>query len=137
MLEQLLKSAGRGKRKDLARYTFRLGSIAEEREEMDRAREHFDKAYRLDSTYGPTLVALGRIYFAQEDWSNVRRIYRSMLLQNIDERAGIAKEDIFYHLGLAHLALDEKSKAMSMFERGLEVAPAHDGLKEAMEAAKG
>jgi golgin subfamily B member 1 len=136
-LEQLLSSSGRGKRKDKARFTFRLGTIAEARDDMDKAREHFDKAYRLDSTYGPTLVALGRIHMAQEDWSNVRRIYRSMLLQNIDENAGISKEDIFYHLGLAHLELDETSKALSMFERGLEVAPEHDGILAAMERAKG
>ena len=137
LLEQLLSGSGRGKRKDQARYTFRLGTIAEGRDDMDGAREHFDKAYRLDSTYGPTLVALGRIYLAQEDWSNVRRIYRSMLLQNIDENAGIAKEDIFYHLGLAHLELNENSKALSMFERGLEVAPDHEGIMNAMERAKG
>ena len=137
LLEQLLSGSGRGKRKDQARYTFRLGTISEARDDMDGAREHFDKAYRLDSTYGPTLVALGRIYFAQEDWGNVRRIYRSMLLQNIDETAGIAKQDIFYHLGLAHLELDENSKALSMFERGLEVAPDHEGILEALERAKG
>ena len=136
LLEQLLSSSGRGKRKDKARFTFRLGTISEARDDMDGAREHFDKAYRLDSTYGPTLVALGRIHMAQEDWSNVRRIYRSMLLQNIDESAGIAKEEIFYHLGLAHLELDEKSKALSMFERGLEVAPEHDGILAALERAK-
>ena len=137
MLERLMEQSVRGRRKDLARYTFRMGTIAEKKGDTEGARGHFDKAYRLDSTYGPNLVALGRIYMAQEDWAGARRIYRSMLLQNLEQDAGIAKADIFYYLGRAHMALNETSKALSMFERGLEVAPDHEGLQQAMEEAKG
>ena len=137
MLQKLMDQSVRGRRKDLARYTYRMGTIAEKKEDTASAREHYDKAYRLDSTFGPTLVALGRIYLAQEDWASARRIYRSMLLQNIDKKTGITKADIFYNLGQAHAALEETSKALSMFERGLEVEPEHEGLKSAMAALKG
>ena len=136
LLQKLMDQSVRGRRKDLARYTYRMGTIAEKRDDAAAARENYDKAYRLDSTFAPTLVALGRIHLHQEDWGSARRIYRSMLLQNIDRTAGITKADIFYNLGRAHAALGEKSKALSMFERGIEVDGSHEGLKQAYEEAK-
>jgi tetratricopeptide (TPR) repeat protein len=58
-----------------------------------------------------------------------------MLLQNVDKSADISKADIFCNLGRAHAALGEKAKAVSMFERGLEIAPEHEGLKQGMAEA--
>jgi tetratricopeptide (TPR) repeat protein len=137
LLQRLIELSGSRRRKEAAKYVHRLGAIAEKRGEIEAAREHYDKAYRMDSTNIPTLVALGQIYFQQQDWDSARRIYRSMLLQNLDESAGITKADVFFHLGQVHAALGEGAKAKSMFERGLEVDPAHAALTEALEALRG
>jgi tetratricopeptide (TPR) repeat protein len=137
ILEHLIELAGNKRRKAMARYVHRLGAIAEKRGDVESARERYDKAYKMDSTNGPTLVALGRIYEQQEDWTSARRIYRSMLLQNMDEKSGITKADVFYHLGLIHAAMDERHKAKSMFERGLEVDPDHAQLLAALEEITG
>jgi len=136
LLQRLIELCGTRKRKEMARYVHRLGAIAEKRGDSQAAREHYDKAYRMDSTNTPTLVALGRIYMLEQDWDAARRIYRSMLLQNLDESSGITKADVFFQLGKVHVALDEASKARSMFERGLEADPEHQGLREALEAVK-
>jgi golgin subfamily B member 1 len=136
LLQALIGQTVQGKRKELAKYTFRMGTIQEARGVLAAAKESYDKAYRLDSTHGPTLVALGRLYMIEKDFQNARRIYRTMLLQNMDERSGIAKADVFLNLGLAHMALGEKAKALSMFERGVELAPESEELKKNLLAAK-
>jgi tetratricopeptide (TPR) repeat protein len=137
LIKRLIEVAGTRRRKELARYVHRLGAIAEKRGDSAAAREHYDKAYRMDSTNAPTLVALGRIYMQEQDWEAARRVFRSMLLQNLDQSTGITKADVFYNLGQVHAALDEAAKARSMFERALEADPEHQASREALEVLKG
>ncbi|MCA9669876.1 MAG: tetratricopeptide repeat protein [Myxococcales bacterium] len=137
ILESLIAQAGARRTKALAGYHYRLGTIAKLRGDVAKARERFDAAYRTDSTHLPTLVELGALYFAAEDWQNARRIYRSMLLQNVDDKAGITRADLFYHLGRVHEGLGETSKALSMYERGLESDADHPALAAALAALKG
>jgi tetratricopeptide (TPR) repeat protein len=137
LLQTLIEKTVQGKRKELAKYTFRMGTIQEGQGNLAAAKESFDKAYRLDSTHGPTLVALGRLYLHEGDFNNARRIYRTMLLQNMDEAAGISKADVLYNLGRAHLALGEKAKAVSILDRGLTLAPEHEEMKKLLQEAKG
>ena len=89
-----------------------------------------------DPSAGP-LTVLGRIYEQQEDWTSARRIYRSMLLQNMDEKSGITKADVYYNLGLIHEQLGETKKAVNMFERGLEIKNDHAELQAALARVKG
>jgi tetratricopeptide (TPR) repeat protein len=137
LIKRLIEVAGTRRRKELARYVHRLGAIAEKRGDNAAAREHYDKAYRMDSTNAPTLVALGRLHMQEQDWEAARRVYRSMLLQNLDQRAGITKADVFYNLGKVHAALDEGAKARSMFERALESDPEHQASREALDVLRG
>lgn len=138
LIQKLIDLAGGKKRgKELAQLTYRMGAIAEKRGDPAAAREHYDQAYKMDSTHGPTLVALGRIYVDLQDWQNVRKLFRSMLLQNMDESSGITKAEVFYRLGQSHAELGEKSKAITMFERGLEVDAGHEGLRAALAKVKG
>ena len=132
LIQRLIEVAGTRKRKELARYVHRLGAIAEKRGDATAAREHYDKAYRMDSTNTPTLVALGRLHEQEQNWENARRVYRSMLLQNLDEKAGITKAEVFFKLGNVHAAMGEAAKARNMYERGLEADPEHAGLKDAL-----
>ena len=134
LLEQLIEKAGARRTKDLARHHFRLGGISERRGDPDGAAKHYEQAYRCDSTHTETLTALGKLYFDEKRWEDARRIYRSMLLQNLDDKAGITRADIFWHLGQIHAGLGETAKAKSMFQRGLEADPQHEGLKAALEA---
>ncbi|MCK5798283.1 MAG: tetratricopeptide repeat protein, partial [Deltaproteobacteria bacterium] len=133
ILLALVEASGNRRSKELARYLHLLGVVSERRQDMDGAKEHYEKAYRIDSTNGPTLVALGRVYLAQNDWQAARRIYRSMLLQNPKEDWGITRAQIFGALGKVHAALGEIPKAKSMFERGLEIEPDSVDLRDALD----
>jgi len=84
------------------------------------------------------VVAIGKLAMGQQDWEKARRIYRAMLLQNIDEAtAGITKADVYYALGQIHEQMEETKKAINMYERGLEIKPDHADLQAAIARIKG
>jgi tetratricopeptide (TPR) repeat protein len=78
------------------------------------------------------MTGLGRLYFAGKDWEKARKIYQSLVLQNIDAEAGVSKGEVYWALGKIHLELGQPPKAKSMFQRGLEVDPGNVALKEAL-----
>ncbi len=123
----------RKRSKELAPYHYKLGAIAEQRGDAERAAAEYDKAYRIDTTYSPVVVAIGRLAMSQEDWEKARRVYRAMLLQNRDEKeTGISKADVYFALGQIHERLDETKKAINMYERGKEIQDDHPGILEAL-----
>ena len=81
---------------------------------------------------GAAMAGLGRLAMAQRDWEKARRVYRSLVLQNLDADAGVTKADVYYALGVIHVELGEGPKAKGMFQRGLEMDPADQRLKDAL-----
>jgi tetratricopeptide (TPR) repeat protein len=73
---------------------------------------------------------------AASEWEKARRMYRSMLLQNLDPASGVTKADIYLALGEIHEKLGEAPKAAGMYERGLEVDGSHAVLKTALARVK-
>jgi tetratricopeptide (TPR) repeat protein len=133
LYKTIVERASKGRRsKDLARIHFRLASIAEREGELAKALEQYNAAYSIDAGHLPTLIALGRMYMHHADWEKARRIYRSMLLQNLDPASGVTRADVYLHLGEIHEKLGEGPKAVGMYERGLELDPNHAGLLLAM-----
>ncbi|MFH2009644.1 MAG: tetratricopeptide repeat protein [bacterium] len=131
-------SKARKRSKELAPYHYKLGCVAEARGDAEGAAKQYDTAYRIDTTYTPVVLAIGKLAMAEQDWDKARRIYRAMLLQNIDEAAtGISKADVYYSLGLIHEQLNEGKKAVNMFERGLEINPDHAELQAALARVNG
>jgi tetratricopeptide (TPR) repeat protein len=132
LVEQLTK-ARRGK--EVAKHLQRLGGIAEAKGDRLGALERYTAAYKLDPGHAGTLAALGRLALTQKDLEGARRYYRSLLLQNFDEKtAGITKAGVYLALGRIHLDAGEDAKARNMFERGLEADPKSEDLKTALAA---
>jgi tetratricopeptide (TPR) repeat protein len=69
-----------------------------------------------------------------KNWDKARRVYRSMVLQNIDPALGISKADVYFQLGQIHAALEEMPKAKDMFKRALSTDKDHAQAKAALEA---
>ena len=44
------------------------------------------------------MTGLGRLYFASSDWEKARKIYQSLVLQNIDPSAGVTKGEVYWAL---------------------------------------
>ncbi len=51
-----------------------------------RATAAYEEALRVNPTDVVTMMGLGRLYFAGKDWEKARKIYQSLVLQNIDCR---------------------------------------------------
>jgi tetratricopeptide (TPR) repeat protein len=126
-----LTKARRGK--DAARWHTRLGMLSEARGDFKGASDSFGAAYKLDPSHPATVAALGRLAFRGGDLDNARKYYRSLLLQNFDEKsAGVSKAEVYLMLGRMHVLANEIPKARNMFERGLEVEPGNVDLKAAL-----
>jgi tetratricopeptide (TPR) repeat protein len=118
--------------KDVARYRQRQGGILEARGDVAGAVAAYEEAFRVNPTDVPTMAGLGRLALAQRDWEKARRVYRSLVLQNLDADAGLTKADVYYALGVIHVELGEAPKAKGMFQRGLEIDPKDQRLKDAL-----
>lgn len=125
------------KMKDVAMYRQRLGGIYERRGDIDGALAAYEEAFRVNPTDVATMAGLGRIYMSREDWEKSRRVFRSMVLQNLDPSVGISKAEVYYNLGIIHVKLDEPRKAKGMFQRGLDLEPDNAQLKQALDSVSG
>ncbi len=133
--ERLAENAKKGRQmKQVATYRQRLGGIFEARGNADEALAAYEEAFRVNPTDVATMAGLGRIYMAREAWEKARRVYRSMVLQNLDDDAGVTKAQVYYYLGLIHVALGEPRKAKGMYQRGLEMEPQNAELQKALDA---
>jgi tetratricopeptide (TPR) repeat protein len=135
---EALADEARSKRrmKDVAKYRQRIGGIAEASGQMDVALAAYEEAFRVNPTDVATMAGLGRIYLADQNWEKARRVYRSMVLQNIDPGLGITKAEVYYALGNIHVQLGENAKAKGMYQRGLELEPDNQALKQALAAVQ-
>ncbi|HEY0476100.1 MAG TPA: tetratricopeptide repeat protein [Kofleriaceae bacterium] len=131
--DRLAEDAKAGRRmKDVARFRQRQGGILEARGDRAGALTAYEEALRVNPTDVTTMTGLGRLYFAAEDWEKARKIYQSLVLQNVDADAGVTKADVYWALGKIHLQLGQPPKARSMFQRGLEIEPHNPKLREAL-----
>ncbi len=131
--DKLAEDAKAGRRmKDVARFRQRQGGILEARGDRPGALTAYEEALRVNPTDVTTMTGLGRLYFAAEDWEKARKIYQSLVLQNVDADAGVTKAEVYWALGKIHLQLGQPPKAKSMFQRGLEIEPHNPKLKEAL-----
>ncbi len=118
--------------KDVARFRQRQGAILDARGDKGGALVAYEEALRVNPTDVATMTGLGRLYFAGGDWEKARKIYQSLVLQNIDADAGVTKGEVYWALGKIHIELGQSPKAKSMFQRGLEIEPGNTKLREAL-----
>jgi len=125
------------KMKDVAKYRQRLGGIFEASGQIEQALAAYEEAFRVNPTDVATMAGLGRLSMAGENWEKARRVYRSMVLQNLDPSMGITKAEVYFNLGTIHVKLNENNKAKGMFQRGLELEPDNEAIKQALAALQG
>ena len=89
-----------------------------------RRSSYYKQSYDLDSTYLPTLVDRAALLYRLEQWDDAFRIYQTILVHHRDAQKDDEIVDIFFRLGRIKLKLDERKKALNMFEKALEIQPA-------------
>jgi tetratricopeptide (TPR) repeat protein len=133
IFDRLAQEAKAARRmKDVAKYRQRQGGILEARGDRGGALAAYEEALRVNPTDVHTMTGLGRMYFASGDWEKARKIYQSLVLQNIDADVGVTKGEVYWALGRIHIELGQGPKAKSMFQRGLELEPGNQKLRDAL-----
>ena len=120
--------------KEVAKFRQRQGGILEARGDHAGALAAYEEALRVNPTDVTTMTSLGKLYFSQKEWEKARRIYQSLVLQNIEPDVGVTKGQVYWALGTIHLHLGQPPKAKSMFQRGLEIEPQNQQLKDALQS---
>jgi tetratricopeptide (TPR) repeat protein len=120
--------------KDVARYRQRLGHIYQVSGDADSALAAYEESFRIDPTSVATMTGLGRLYVERSEWEKARRVYRSLVLQNVEPSVGMSKAEVYYWLGVIHIELGERDKAKGMFQRALELEPHNPTVKQALDS---
>ncbi|HTE55295.1 MAG TPA: tetratricopeptide repeat protein [Kofleriaceae bacterium] len=133
LYERLAAEAKKGRvMKDVARYRQRLGHLYQVSGDGERALAAYEEAFRIDPTSVETMIGLGRLHVDRREWDKARRVYRSLVLQNVDASVGMSKAEVYYWLGVVHVELGEKDKAKGMFQRALELEPQNPTVRQAL-----
>ncbi|HKE15362.1 MAG TPA: tetratricopeptide repeat protein [Kofleriaceae bacterium] len=133
LYERLAEDAKKARTmKDVARYRQKLGHIYQVSGDGEHALVAYEEAFRIDPTSVATMIGLGRLYVDRREWEKARRVYRSLVLQNVDPSVGMSKAEVYYWLGVIHVELGEKDKAKGMFQRALEIEPNNPTVRQAL-----
>ena len=125
VLEKIIESFGGRRSKELAAHHHMLGKALEGMGQDDAALEHYDSAFKIDLTNVEVLRDLGKLTHATGDYARAQKTFRALLLQKLDDDAGITKADVYFYLGdLAHKDGDQR-KAISMLERAVTEEKGH------------
>ena len=124
------------KRKDAAGYLHKLAKIAAGRGDADAALDLYNQAYKSDPTNARIAADLGQLNYDRQAWQDALKVFRALLLHKLPPEAGVKKSDVYYMLGMVRLQLNEQSKALNMFERGLEGDKNHSEMRKQYDTLK-
>jgi tetratricopeptide (TPR) repeat protein len=118
--------------RDLNELYYRAARTNDELGDYDRALAYYKAAYDIDSTYLPTLIGRADLLFKMQDWDGAGKIYQTILVQHRDSQAEGEVVRIYFRLGMVRQNLGERKKALNMFEKALEIDPAHRDTLQAV-----
>jgi tetratricopeptide (TPR) repeat protein len=127
ILDMLARKAAqlRKDNKSLNELYYRVARTSDELGNSDKGLRYYKLAYDLDSTYLPTLLGRANLMFRLQDWDGAGKIYQTILVQHRESQKDTDVVEIYYRLGQVRLKLGERKKALNMFEKALEIDPAH------------
>ena len=128
VLQRIVDSFGTKRTKELGEIHRRLAAAYLADNEVQKALEELDKAFRIEPGNVHVLTLLGSVAMQVGDHKKAQQMYRALLLQKLDDATSpIKKSMVFFQLGQIHEKLDEKPKAVQMYERAVQT----DGLEQA------
>jgi len=128
VLQRIVDSFGTKRTKELGEIHRRLAAAYLADGDVPKSLEELDRAFRIEPGNVNVLTLLGDVAMRVNDYKKAQQMYRALLLQKLDDANGpIKKSMVFFRLGQVHEALDEKPKAVQMYERAVQT----DGFEEA------
>ena len=138
LLEMLIRMGAKRPAEERKDLHTKMGLVARKMGNLDRALDALKAAYEIDSTDLPTLLGVAGLHYEKEQWDKAFKFYQMILVHHRDKQSESEIVDIFYRLGHIKHALDERRKALNMFDKALEINPAHrPTLEEVIELHTG
>lgn len=99
--------------------------------EPDRAKDELEKAFRIEPGNVRVIALLADVCLQINDAKRAQQLYSSLIIQipKLGPDSPISKAEIYAHRGEASRILGEKQKAISDFERALQVDPTMESVR--------
>src|SRR5690554_6024977 len=135
LLNEIIDTLQRDRRmSDVVRFEHLKGKLAEQKGDLDAAYQAYEAAHRVDATYVPNLLSLGKLLVTTEDWDGALKIFQTLLLHQMSIQDSAQKVDLYYYLGRVRLQKGDARRAKDMFNRALGIDAAHAPSKEALDS---
>ncbi len=125
LMETLARKAGKKTNREMTQLYHRLAKAADQVGDSEKALKYYKQSYELDATYLPTLLDRAALLYKLEHWDDAFRIYQTILVHHRDSQKDDHVVDLFFRLGRIKLKLGERTKAINMFEKALEIQGGH------------
>jgi golgin subfamily B member 1 len=125
LMETLARKAGKKTNREMTQLYHRLAKAADQVGDAEKALKYYKQSYDLDATYLPTLLDRASLLYKMEQWDDAFRIYQTILVHHRDTQKDDEIVDLFFRLGRIKLKLGERTKAVNMFEKALEIQGGH------------
>ena len=120
------------KMKDVVRFLHLQGRLAEQKGDLDAAYSAYDAAHKVDASYIPNLLSLGKLLYQRQAWDDALKIFQTLLLHQMNIEKNADKVAIYYHLGMVRWQQGDPRRAKDMFNRALNIDSSHAPSREAM-----
>ncbi|MEZ4462001.1 MAG: tetratricopeptide repeat protein [bacterium] len=120
------------KLKDVVRFLHLQGKLAEQKGDLDAAFEAYEGVHKVDASYIPNLLSLGRMLYRREDWDGALKMFQTLLLHQMNIDQDQDKVDVYYHLGMVRWHQGDPRRAKDMFSRALSIDAKHEPTKQAL-----
>ncbi|CAN0415371.1 unnamed protein product, partial [Laminaria digitata] len=112
LLEEVINALTEKRRmKDVVRFYHLRGKLAEQQGDAAKALEDYEAARKIDATYVPNLLSLGKVHYNNQDWDSALKIFQTLLLHQMKIKDNDEKVDMYYHLGQVRLQLGDARRA--------------------------
>ena len=130
-LERIVESYGGRRTKELGEIHRRLAQAYLSQGEPDRAKDELEKAFRIEPGNVRVIALLADVCLQINDAKRAQQLYSSLIIQipKLGPDSPISKAEIYAHRGEASRILGEKQKAISDFERALQVDPTMESVR--------
>lgn len=120
--------------KEAVRFYHLQGKLSEQSGNGDQALQSYEAAHKIDATYIPNLLSLGRLTFHRGDFDGALKVFQTLLLHQMNIKDNVDKIDVYYYLGHVRHKLGDERRAKDMFNRALSIDPHHEPSKSALAA---
>jgi tetratricopeptide (TPR) repeat protein len=137
-LERIVASYGGRRSKELGDIHRRLGEAYLTQGVAERAKEEFEKAFRIEPGNVRVIARLAEVCLSTGDAKRAQQLYSSLIIQipKLEPGGPITKALIYGRRGEASLLLGERDKAKQDLERALKEDSSLDWVREKLETLK-